>query len=340
MIKNRVDKCIIEKTKAFKECVEGSADKQQQDILRIMMRCLKTGIRKICADSVMSASRRGPAQTEPNAVDIIQTKCRGMGENKKLQAPGGNQAERSRFAKKVDQCVASEWKDLCSSRCNLSEKEQVELDRMQQCVCDQIKENSRKQVLREMCVDGGQQLRKKANSEVLSFKARPKEVAEEVPKEKPSPPPKESLNPEVEKCVQAKLQTVEGFIRSLSDDEDTARENISECARIKLREQCEAEIQQRKLEEIQRKKCLEKRDRKEAEVQQRKLAEKRARKEAEALRRKCQEKRARKEAEAKAKDDKCLQGGPRGGGGAEAVVNQELLKHFREWRHQPRGPLR
>ncbi|XP_033234300.1 uncharacterized protein [Drosophila pseudoobscura] len=377
MIKNRVDKCIIEKTKAFQECVEGSADKQQQDILRIMMGCLKTGIRRICADSVMSAFCREKAEAgankirqmlkqcgeklpkgagsnrEPNAVDLIQKKCREMAESKKLQAPGGNQAERSRFAQKVDQCVASGWKEVCSSRSNLSEKEQVELDRMQQCVCDQIKENCRQQVLREMCADGGQQPKRKANSEVLTFKARPTEVAEEVPEEKPSPPPKESLNPEVEKCVQAKLQCVEGFIRSLSGDEATARENISECARIKLREQCEAEIQQRKLEEeIQRKKCLEKRARREAEMQQRKLseekarkeaeawrakcmenrnrkeAEKRARKEAEALRRKCQEKRAEKEAEAQAKDDKCQPGGP--GGGAEAVVNQELLKHFRE----------
>ncbi|XP_033246512.1 uncharacterized protein LOC108160350 isoform X2 [Drosophila miranda] len=382
MIKNRVDKCIVEKTRAFKECVEGSADKQQQDILRIMMGCLKTGIRQICANSVISAFCRAKAEAgankirqmlkqcgekfpkgagsnrEPTAVDLIQKKCRGMAENKKLQAPGGNQAERSRYAKKVDQCVASEWKDLCSSRSSLSEKEQVELDSMQQCVCDQIKEKCRKQVLREMCVDGGQQPRKKANSQVLSVKARPKEVAEEVPEEKPSPPPKESLNPEVEKCVEAKLQSVEGFVRSLSDDEGTARENISECARIKLREQCEAEIQQRKLEEeIQRKKCLEKKARREAEMQQRKLSEEKARKEAEARRAKCLKNRARKEAEmqqrklseekarkegearrekclenrtreAKAKDDKCQPGGP--GGGTEAVVNQELLKHFRE----------
>ncbi|XP_034124367.1 uncharacterized protein LOC117581346 [Drosophila guanche] len=267
LLETRVHKCVEEKEKLLQKSIESGANKEQKETLRSLMGCLMTGIRKRCAESVMGAFCKAKAQAGENKIRKMLKKCAekcsqgakrpsangidkmsmGMAENKDKSQP-----KRNRYAEKLEQCMASEWREVCAARQNLSPEEQAEMLRMQECLCNQVKENCREMVIKEMCLDAGGEHPRKRRASRKAQKKSQKPETQIAAKAKSSPP-----SPEVEKCVDAKLQSVQSFIKSLSENEGTGVQDISECARIMLRKKCEAEIQQRKAQQEAAQKCTE-----------------------------------------------------------------------------------
>ncbi|BFG04208.1 uncharacterized protein DMAD_03229 [Drosophila madeirensis] len=255
MLKTRVHKCIGEREKLLQKRIESGASEQQKETLRSLMGCLMTGIRKRCAESVMAAFCKAKAQAGENKIRKMLKKCAEKcsqgarrpsadGIDKLSQRKGledKSQPKRNRYAEKLEQCMASEWREVCAARQNLSPEEQAEMVRMHECLCNQVKENCRQLVIKEMCHEAGGEHPRKRRSARKSQK-KSKETETQIAA-------KAKSSPEVEKCVDAQLQSVQSFIKSLSENDATSVQDISECARIRLRKKCEAEIQQRKAQQ-------------------------------------------------------------------------------------------
>ncbi|XP_022224773.2 L-lactate dehydrogenase A-like 6B [Drosophila obscura] len=301
MLRTRVDKCIAEKTKVLQQSIESEANKQQQDTLSTMMSCLMTGIRRICRDSVMGAFCRAKTQAGENKIRKMLKKCA------EKCAKGGRpvvvpakskekQPRRNRYTEKLEQCMAREWRDVCESSKNFSPEEKAEMVRMHQCLSDQIKQSCRRKVIKEMCIEAGMEHpRDKAKARKACRQKKAKKTAAQKQKTaKGNAKAKQSegcSSPEVEKCVDAKLQSVQSFIKSLSENDNASLEDVCGCARIMLRKKCEAEMQQRKCAQQEAAKCR---------------------------------------ANAERAEEKCHPKEKGGAGGAATVVDQELLQKFRE----------